>query len=255
MNKRYPHPPTYQHLRALLKLTENAIGRKDLDDLAHLYEINYAIDSDWSDNMRIYIVGSIESIQGEDYSMYTTEEIGEVKESLTRLAYGNFDEAMATLYNDLSNCGYTDSKGSDIFQNKYFSKAEGKIWRELRRVLNDCRENTLPHTKKFDNTIDQAIDKLRHYQQKSYGGLIPTIIGTYRSIAPNQTGVSFRLLWRNDCLEIDTPTELHKKFQKLVLKQNKITSKDSFKIDNLPKVIEGRELESADTSELFLYEI
>lgn len=254
-NDSVTRPVSHEDLRALLSMVEKAIEKDDLELIGNLQIISHLISSEHED-VRIYMCGEYDKLAGEnnEYRMYDDDDIKISKDYLEKLAYGDFNEAMWALEHDLKNVSHTNSRDSDIFKSDYFADNDREIWEELRQVIIN------PKTDKNDDDLEieaaDALCRLREYQQKSYGPLVPVMFVNYvKNEKDNRIGISFRLAWIDNHVHVQAEMPYRRELDDFFTNKNPISDVADFNKDNIPKAIDGYKLESVDDYKLFYYEL
>lgn len=255
MNLLYPHPSSHRELRALLRTIERAYEQKDNDALQDAYDLAVALVKNENDEVVEYISGLSERLRNDytgHYCMYTDEDIAAMKEPLDRQAYGDFNEAMLALQYDLQSIDRYASESdieARIFKPEYFNNEDRAKWTELYGVA-----NTLLHETKVtigDNSVARAVSKLRDYQQRSYGPLVPTITASYRR---DDEGFSISVTWLDNEIVIAPYSPFHDELNKY-FDEHPVTAPDNFTPKCLPKSINGYELRTTSCAKVFRYEL
>jgi hypothetical protein len=200
----YSGPISHRELRALLRVIERASEQKDREALEDAHVLASVMPDEYKTDVREYVNGLSERARDGNYKayyMYTDGDVEAMRDSLELIAYGNFDEAMQELEYDLRSLDRYSSDqhmSSRVFKPELFTSEDRIIWKELQ----DIADIYLHERGEDDETaIENAVKKLRLYQQKSYGPLIPTMTATYRN---KNEGVSVRLAWYDNCLHVQT---------------------------------------------------
>lgn len=213
-------------------------------------------------DLQVYVIG-LRQLAAEEkpiyYRTYDDENISVAKTNIERCAYGDFDEAMADLEKDLMY--YDRSRGedpflTDIYRSEYFGSDEDRaIWNELREVLNKWgRVGT--YDSAADNAVHDAVERLRDYQQKSYGALVPTMTGTYiKKSSEGSHGVGVRLAWVDECLRVTTRAPFYEELDDFFIYQSPVESRKMFTPECFPKNIGGYVLMGVSSNNLFEYEL
>ncbi|MBL8160261.1 hypothetical protein JNJ66_07455 [Candidatus Saccharibacteria bacterium] len=252
-----PRHPIYRHsLRALLRLIEKG---QELQDSQFLRDTSDILDNlvyENYDNWTTYMSAIQDRVgNDEEDEMYVSdEEMSTARQSIDEQIFGDFDEAMITLEQDLRGLPWRDSLDSDAFKPDYFAADDRKIWDELREVAK--RYIGVRDTDAAEAATEDAIVRLRRYLQKLYGPLIPVMIATYSKAENVRTvGYSVRLAWLDGKLDITTSAPFCAKFTNYVMKIKPITRPESFTAEHVPQKIDGFELGSVDCYQLFRYEL
>ncbi len=250
-------PISHNELRAFLQIVEKVVKIGDASLLLDLCALSGLFSYDYMDDVNTYVFGSQERLQfGADteYRSYGDDDIDEAKKDLEEIAYGDFDEAMSVLESDLNDFPYHYSHMSDIFRPDYFKADDRKIWDKLRKVI--AKPAAESDQDKLERTAKNAVEKLRLYQQKSYGKLIPVMFATYMKQETDDTvGVSVKLAWDNRCLRIITQAPFYAELDDFFINTNPIKRVEFFNKKHLPVEIGGYKLHTADSYNLFRYEM
>lgn len=260
MSIRQQGPPSHEALRALLRIIDRAVERKDKDLLRDIFDLCDRVSPDHAADAEIYVYGLYERSESDiGYYVHDEKDIAEAQERLEKVAFGDFDEAMSELMYDLGSAiryRSMDEAGSNIFRSDFFDDGDKVIWNELREVLRRTLV-TNGYDEAMEAEADDAIDTLRTYQQKSYGPLIPTMTATYMKRttegAPRE-GVSVRLAWQDDHLEMETYAPFHKELEEYFA-NNPITHIDQFTHACFPEEMMDYELGDVADARLFAYEL
>ncbi len=249
-------PISHDALRAFLQAIEKVIKIGDESLLWDLCVIGGLFPYDYTDEICTYTYGSQERLQcgaDSEYRSYSDDAIDDAKKELEEIAYGDFDEAMSVLESDLDDFPYHYSHRSDIFRPDYFETDDRKIWDKLRQVIAKPADES--DQDKLEKTAKAAITKLRTYQQKSYGKMVPVIFATYMKQDSDDTvGVSVKLAWDNRCLRIMTPAPFYAELDDFFINTNPIKRLENFDEKHMPVEIGGYKLHTADIHHLFRYE-
>lgn len=249
-------PISHRDLRAFLDIAKKAIELGDISLLGNLQTISYLVEPENNQDVQDYINGEsdrLASIDGE-YRMYDDDDIKNAKDALGKVAYGDFNEAMLALEHDLKNISYANKLSSDIFKPEYFSENDRIIWEKLRSVATLLLGNKDGEISGQGST--DALRDLRQYQQKTYGSLIPVIFATYiKDEEQNKTGATVRLAWVDNEIHIQASAPFDRELDDFITNKHPTKSVTDFNQGNLPKIIGGYKLDSADRYDMFCYEL
>lgn len=253
----YAHPVSHASLRALLAIIDSAVARADTATLAYAYDLIPPLDGDVRTNCSVYINGLIGVLEQDDagYAQCSEEEITAARLSLDHTAYGNFDEAMHALDHDLLALDphVAIDPASDAFRPEFFDADDRAIWDELRLVITNYQANP-----SGDYTLEayMAHQRLREYQQKSYGPLLPTMVATYlRRTGKDTEGVSARLAWVDETLNVASAEPLAVLLKDHFARKHPITTHDEFVETCFPKMIGDYTLMDVSRSDMYRYEL
>lgn len=246
-------PPDYSHLRALLRLVQKAIDTQDTEALKE-YELiarGLNVSSDIHTNLRTYLFGSLEQIGGgqSGYWMYDAESIALSHNTLQRVAFGTFTEAIHDLKLDIQQYSYREERWSDQYNPEYFDSDDRKIWDEARTVL-DTYDGTW--SDEADDATDDVVRRINVYMQKYYGPLIPIMGAVYRH---DQHSASVRLAWVDEALQVTTYAPFAEAIEEYFAQAHPITSVDDFKSEVYPEQIAGYKREDVTSASLFRHEL
>lgn len=253
-------PPTsHAALRALLRIIERANEQKSIDMLDDARTLIGGAAPGLAYELKEYVIGLRERIQGEDeyYQLQSDDTMSWFKTRLEKTAYGDFDEAMLCLEDDLKgadSCRSESNLQSNEFRPELFDADDRKVWEELRAVVTNavgCSDS-----KKQDDELQQAINKLRAYQQKSYGPLIPTMIASYVKKVKNDTsGYSVRLAWVDEGLRVETNAPFYEQLDEFFINQSPVESRRMFTRSCFPRRLDGYDVAGVAEDNLFKHEL
>lgn len=225
--------------------------------LEHAYDLIPPFDGDVRTNCSVYIRGLIESIEhaDQDFAIYNEEDITAARFSLDQVAFGNFDEAMHALDRDLIALDphVAVDAASDVFRSEFFETEDQAIWRELRQVINDYKADP---ERDFTRDAFVAHQRLREYQQKSYGPLLPTMVATYlRYNHGTAEGMSARFAWVDETLNVEAAEPLAELLNEYFSGDNQISAVNEFNEEILPKTVGDYRLMDVGSSSMYRYEL
>ena len=174
------------------------------------------------------------------------------------MAYGDFDEAMQDLEYDLralDTLPEGKSLASDVYDSELFDdEGDNKIWGELRAVA--LKWAGKRYSEASEREALAAVKKLRGYQQKSYGALVPVITVTYlRKVGDDTVGVGVQAAWIDEGLHITTHAPFYEELDDFFINQSPVESRKMFTPDCFPKSIGGYELSGTTIANLFRHEL
>lgn len=258
----YPQPQNHKTLRAILALINSATGRGDAESLKHVSEILYdnppALSAEDNKNLAVLICGNVDKINNSMYRMFTNKDIEEVSATLQKQAYGDFNEALHLLAQDLRSLDLTIKResNSDIFKSEFFTPEEQEVWNLLRKPIGDFEANP---TVEAINSAKIALDKLRLHQQSFYGHLIPTISASYlkepENPKDNTTGVTVVVAYDDPTIIVNTFAPFAPELDEYIIDKLPLDSDQDFNVSILPKSIGGYNLVDHYSVNLFMYEI
>ncbi len=258
--KASPSPPSHQELRnaiALLKRGRELNDGSIIDNTLSLARSTYEIDASIYALLVTYSDTPLSSA-GEDvyYSLHSPEDRKEAETELIRLAYGDFNEALHLLQQDLFNLDPTINRGepfSDIFDANYFTPEQQKLWNELRQPVEDSRNNP---GQDFTKEAMGAFRKLRHHQQQVYGQLLPTMVATYLSNGEEESrGVSIQLIWDDPTLIVNSQAPFNVDLDEYFINTHPVESLRDFIPSAFPQTINDYTLQDVTSENLFRYEL
>jgi hypothetical protein len=256
MNKSdYPGPTSHRTLRALLRTIERAYKQKDIEALHDAYDLTDSSTQDY-DEIVEYINGLSERLRNGEYKsyfMYTDDDVAAMKTDLEMLAYGDFDEAMLQLEYDLRSIDRyrgDDELESQVFRPELFADEDRTKWNELWAITMACLD--APGDSEENGLVSGAIAKLRSYQQKSHGPLVPTLTATYRR---ENEGVSVRLAWDDQCLYVETHAPFIVELDEYFINTAPINGIADFTPKCFPERFGEYKLGCVDSANLFKYEL
>lgn len=254
---RYAHPVSHSSLRALLAIIDSAVARGDSITLEYAYDLIPPFDGDVRTSCAIYIRGLIESIEHSDreYAIYSEEDITAARLSLDQVAFGDFDEAMYALDRDLMALDphVAVDASSDAFRPEFFDSDNQTIWHELRQVIINYKADP---ARDFTLEAFVAHQRLREYQQKSYGPLLPTMVATYLChIHGIAEGMSARFAWVDDTLNIEAAEPLAGLLNEYFAGDDQVVAAEQFNEEMLPRIVGEFHLMNAASSTMYRYEL
>lgn len=255
------HLTSHAPLRALLHIAETAAKHRDPALIHSLRDLVDVAVPDLATDVRIHLSNIEDHLRNEyaEYHIYDDAIVAEAIGRLEKAAYGDFDEAMRDLEYDLHNYDVPASKdgcASDAYRAELFEDDDDRtIWRELRDVLQRWN-NTKMYSPDAEKEISTTIKKLRRYQQKSYGALIPTMTATYiKRSDQGSHGVGVRLAWIDEGLSVTTHAPFYEELDDYFINQAPIESRGMFTPGCFPDKIGGYELGSISEANLFRHEL
>lgn len=250
----YARPVCYTALRSLLAIVDDAGVRGDVATLENARNLIPPFDGDVRMNCTTYINGLIEVIT-QDNPVYNEADITAARLSLERVAYGNFDEAMHALGQDLMAIDPDAPRemASDIFRPEFFNPEDREIWQDLRHVIEKFKERP---SGEYCIEAYQAYRALREYQQRSYGSLLPAMVATYmRRDGKDAEGVSVRLALVDGTLNIVAAEPLTSALRAHFADDTLIEATEDFTEDRLPHDIGEYELMDVVCADMYRYEL
>lgn len=222
--------PDNSKLRALLFAIERSKKHKDTDLLYKLK--NLAPEGTFTD-VHIVVQDAAQEIDKEDYRTYDKESVGEARQKLDELAYGNFLEACQHLEYDLRAQMFMNHKNgpdSDEFRSEFFNKDERKIWEKCRREIKRIQTSNITS----EDNSHELLSELRLFLERYYGPQIPVTFIGYSLVDEKdmpQKGYSFRAHKLNGKLHVTGYPELTEKVKAALNNQEDLNP--PVKIDNL----------------------
>lgn len=255
MNTSYPHPKSHRELQALLRVIDRAYEQKELPGLEDAYDLAELL-TEYKEALTEYIGGLANRVrEGEDdsYFLYSEHDISAMRAELERQAYGDFDEAVEALAYDLNSLDRyqsVDDMEARVYRPEFFAANDRQKWDEWWQLAVDCLDHS--YDSEADSRVGRALLAIRHYQQKSYGPLVPTLVATYRA---GSEGLSVSLAWFDDALHIASNAPLHAELRAYLTNVSPVTNVSEFTPECLPKYISGYELRTVSEAKLFRYEL
>lgn len=252
-------PIYHDGLRALLRIVERAIEQDDSDALEDALVLGRKLDFEQHANINTYINGSMERLASDydDWFMYNKDQVIEAKRQLEKVAYGDFDEAMRMLENDLYCIDRYRNESdieSNVFRSDFFDNDDRKKWHELRSVM--LKYFKVPYSENQNDEIENAMKELREYQQKSYGPLIPTMTATYiKRYANGADGATLKLIWIDGGVRVDTAAPFYEEIDDYFINQSPIKNRQMFIPSCFPESFGEYKLGDTDSVDLFRWEL
>jgi hypothetical protein len=251
----YSGPISHRELRALLRIIERAYKEEDSEALDDTYDLVNLLSDEYKTDVQEYISGLIQQTRDGEYKayhMYTNDSLEAMKDNLEERAFGSFKEAMQEHDYDLRSLDRYSSDqnmSSRVFKPELFTSEDRIIWKELQ----DIADIYLHERGEDDETaIENAVKKLRLYQQKSYGPLIPTMTATYRN---KNEGVSVRLAWYDNCLHVQTHAPFIEEIDEYFITTAPIKDEADFTPACFPDRFDEYALGDTEVTRLFKHEL